>query len=86
MTLERISKEEMEYIKARDKSAHVTVTNRQHPKKKERYLEMTESSYKLLMECRKEQESRIIEKHGWFEESYVDGKTGQVKVKSVYYK
>ena len=82
MTLERITKSEMLYIKSRDKSIHVTITNRQHPKKKERYLEMTNSSYKLLMECRKEQESRIIEEHY----EVFDKKTGKREIKSVYYK
>jgi len=85
MTLEPITKEEMLYIKARDKTAITPVTNKEHIKGKTRYLELTTTSLKYLKEIRAIQESKIIEKHGWFTEEYTD-KYGQKKVHEVFYK
>ena len=85
MTLEPLTKEEMEYVTSHDKTANVVVTNRQHPHKKTRFLEITTDSVKYLREIRAIQESKIIEKHGYFEEEYID-KYGQKKVHTVLYK
>ena len=85
MTLEPLTKEEMEYVTSHDKTANVVVTNRQHPHKKTRFLEITTDSLKYLRECRQIQESKIIEKHGYFEEEYTD-KNGQKRTHQVFYK
>ena len=81
MTLEQITKEELLYIKERDKTAITPVTNKQHPRKKTRYLEITSDSLKYLKEIRAVEQSKIIEKHGWFDEPDKNG-----KVHTVFYK
>jgi len=81
MTLEQITKEELLYIKKRYKSAVTPVTNKQHPRKKTRYLEIDTDSLKYLREIRAIEESKIIEKHGYFDESDKNG-----KVHTVFYK
>lgn len=81
MTLEPITKETMEYIQEHDKTVNVVVTNRQHSNKKTRYLEITSDSLKYLKEFRSIQESKIIEKHGYFDEPDKYG-----KVHTVFYK
>ena len=86
MTLEPITKDEMLYIKKRNKDTVVTVTSRQHPRKKTRYLEMSEDSIKYLNEIREIESSNVLEKHGWFTEEYKDKETGQIKHYEVFYK
>ena len=81
MTLEQITKEELLYIKKRYKSAVTPVTNKQHPRKKTRYLEIDTDSLKYLREIRAIEESKIIEKHGYFDETDKNG-----KVHTVFYK
>jgi len=85
LTLEPITKEEMLYIRAHDKTAIIPVINKQHTHKKTRYLEITTQSLKYLKEFRAIQESKIIEKHGYFDEEYTD-RYGQKIVHTVFYK
>lgn len=81
MTLQQVSKDEMLYIQSKYPQAVFSVTNKQHPKKKTRYLEMNDISIRLHNEYQKIIEEKTIEKHGWFDEFGEDG-----KVRRVYYK
>lgn len=74
MTFEPITKEEMLYVKSKYKNAIVHVANKEHIRGKNRFLEINEISLKYLKEFRKKEESKIIEKYGWFDEVDENGK------------
>ena len=81
MTLQLVTKDEMLYVQSKYPKAVFSVTNKQHPRKKTRYLEMSSLAIKYHNEYQKLLDERTIEKHGWFDEIGTDG-----KVHSVYYK
>lgn len=49
-----------------DKECYITVTNKQHPRKKTRYVALTSNVERLLYQYEKEHESKITVRQGKF--------------------
>jgi len=83
MTLEPISKREMLYVKLKYKDAVFHITNKEHIRGKNRYLEINQLSLKYLNEFREKEKAKITERYGWFTEDYID-KYGHKKTHEVF--
>lgn len=81
MTLQEVTKDEMKFIQSKFPQAVFSVTNKQHCRKKTRYLEMNSLAIKYHNEYKKLIDDKTIEKHGWFDEIGMNG-----KIYSVFYK